>query len=237
MFNDLFQRLLVISPHADDEILGCGGLMARVLAEVPRAHVRVIIVGTGTVNDNQIDHQVTRCERERELAEAIEVLSQSANHGAAIGYSVLYPGMELELDRVGERRIIADLDSILHEFQPTTALVCYESHHQDHQITARAAIAAMRPYPSNLIPFRGLYEYGYLGAWPAGNHIYQFKLYVDISDYFETKLKAFRAYRSQQRPDPVDLRSLRGIEIHAKARGLEAGVLYAEAFWPLSIKL
>jgi LmbE family N-acetylglucosaminyl deacetylase len=237
MLKDLFQRLLIISPHADDEILGCGGLMARVLAEVPEAHVRVIVMGTGTVNNCGTRHQVTRRERERELARAIGVLSQSAKHGSCIDHFILYPGMELQLDRVGKYKIVDDLDHIFADFRPTAALVCYESHHQDHQITADAAIAAMRPYPSNRIPFRGLYEYGYLQAWPAPNQLPQYKLYINISEYLQLKLTAFQAYESQQRPNPADLRSLESIEAFARARGLEAGFTYAEAFWPLSITL
>ncbi len=234
---DLFRRLLVVSPHADDEILGCGGLMARVLAEISSSRVLVVILGTGTVKNGETGYEVTATEREQELADAIKTLSKHSLPDSRIDYSVLYSGMELQLDTIGMRRIVTDLDTIISEFQPTAALVCYASHHQDHQIAAQAAIAAMRPAPSNRIQFRGLYEYGYLEAWSAGNHIRMSKAYVDISTYLEVKLAAFQEYKSQQRPDPTDLRSLDSIETLAKVRGIEAGVPYAEAFMPLSITL
>ena len=237
MLSQLFQRLLVISPHADDEILGCGGLMARVLAEVPAARVLVLVLGTATVANAETGYVVTAEEREHELANATAVLSDCSIRGSRIECSVLYSGMELQLDKVGFHKIISDLDAAISRFEPTSALASYASHHQDHQITEQASIAAMRPSPSNRIPFRGLYEYGYLEAWSARNHIRMSKLYVDISRYLEVKLRAFQAYRSQQRPDPSDLRSLQSIETLAKARGIEAGVPYAEAFFPLSVTL
>jgi len=237
MLNEIFQRLLIVSPHADDEILGCGGLMAKVLAEVPSSCVRVIVLGTTTVTNGETGIVVTTTQREKELADAIEILSFHSRCGSSIDYAVLYSGMELQLDRIGMSKIVTDLDRIIADFRPTAALVCYASHHQDHQITESAAIAAMRPSPSNRIPFRGLYEYGYLEAWSAGNHIRMSKFYVDISQHLDVKLRAFQAYQSQQRPDPSDIRSLQSIEALAKARGIEAGVPYAEAFFPLSVTL
>jgi N-acetylglucosamine malate deacetylase 1 len=235
MLKTFFQRTMVISPHADDEMLGCGGLMGRVLAEVPSSYVRVIVLGTATVTNYETGYQVTTLEREQELEKAISILSKECRCGSAIDYSVLYTGMELRLDRIGMHKIVSDLDSAISAFRPTAVLVCYESHHQDHQIAARAATAAMRPSPSNRIRFRGLYEYAYSEAWYAGNYIRIPKFYVDISDYLEVKLNAFKAYESQQRPHEADLRSLESIRAFAKTRGIEAGVPYAEAFFPLSV--
>lgn len=237
MLNEMFKRLLIVSPHADDEILGCGGLMARALAEIPSAYVRVVVLGTTTVTNGETGYVVTAAQREQELADAIDILSFHSRNGSSIDYAVLYSDMELQLDRIGMSKIVTDLDRIIMDFQPTAVLVCYASHHQDHQITEAAAIAAMRPSPSNRIPFRGLYEYGYFDAWPAGNHIRMSKFYVDISKYLDVKLRAFQAYQSQQRPDPSDIRSLQSIETLARARGIEAGVPYAEAFFPLSVTL
>lgn len=237
MFSELFRRILIISPHADDEILGCGGLMARTLAEVPSSHILVTVLGTATVTNSETGRQVTAAEREQELAQAISILSECSSCGSRIEHTVLYSGMELQLDTIGTRRIVSDLDNIVSFFRPTAALVCYASHHQDHQITERAAVAAMRPSPSNRISFRGLYEYGYLEGWCAGNHVRLSKMYVDISRYFSVKLRSFQAYRSQQRPDPRDVRSVQSVETLAKTRGIEAGVPYAEAFFPLSVTL
>lgn len=237
MFNELFRRLLVISPHADDEILGCGGLMARVLAEVPSANVRVIVIGTGRVTDAQTGHVVTTDAREQEMAAALNIVAGHSLRGSGIECSVLYSGMELQLDKIGMYKIVSDLDTIISDFRPTTALVCHASHHQDHQITESAAIAAMRPSPSNRIRFAGLYEYSYLEAWSGTNFIHLPKFYVDISRYLDVKLAAFQAYKSQQRPDPADLRSLQTIEALARTRGIGAGVRYAEAFFPLRMTI
>ena len=48
MFNGVFERLLVVSPHCDDEVLGCGGLMKKVVDSGGDVTVVVAAVGDTT---------------------------------------------------------------------------------------------------------------------------------------------------------------------------------------------
>ena len=66
-------------------------------------------------------------------------------------------------------------------------------------------------------------------APPFPEAAFQPNFYVNIREVLPKKLQAMRAYRSQLRPFPHP-RSLEGIEVLAKRRGMEAGFHAAEAF-------
>ena len=68
------ERLLVIAPHADDETIGCGGLIARTKAAGGQVFVQVLTVGDLDHYDGK-NHKVEGNTREEELAAAMEVLS------------------------------------------------------------------------------------------------------------------------------------------------------------------
>ena len=46
------ERLLVIAPHADDEVLGCGGLISRVKKDGGKVYVLIFNVGSIEKHNN-----------------------------------------------------------------------------------------------------------------------------------------------------------------------------------------
>lgn len=195
---------LVVSPHADDEIIGCGGTIAR--STDGGYEVEVVILG--------IDDEGVRLV---ELEAAMDTLGVPK-------WSVLYPGMDGYLDTLPLRKIVSDLDSIIDEAKPVGVYYSPPQHHQDHTVCFKAVTAALRPWARECQPeVIATYE---IPAWyqqPSGGC-----MYVDITGYLAAKMEAASCYESQITENgPV---SLRGIRDLAQVRGREIGREHAELF-------
>jgi len=232
--DQFFKRTMIISPHGDDEVLGCGGLIARILSEVEDSEVKILLFSTGDIfNESQV--KVTAESRAEEFYDMTDFYRKSTR--GKISGEILFPGMELNLESVGMMRSVSTLDNKISEFNPTAVLTCYASHHQDHQFVCNATIAALRPTPYDNVVFKSMYEYGYYEAWNPMNQVKMSKVYIDISDYVDIKVKAFECYQSQQKAHPRDLLLSDNIRKYAQFRGLECGVSYAEVLFPLTIRI
>ena len=98
----------------------------------------------------------------------------------------------------------------------------------DHIIANRATEIACRPLISNTV--KSVYTFE---AVCSGNFKFDKKfnhnLYIDIKKYFKKKIIALKCYRDEIKSYPFP-RSIQGIEIQAKYRGLQSGLEYSEAF-------
>lgn len=209
---------LVIAPHADDEVIGCGGLIRkRSAADCP---VDVVIGSVGTVRRHG-SVKSTGDQRKVEMAKAHAILGVR-------NVSILFEDAENRLDTVPKLELIGRLDALLNNTHYDEVFIPLSSHHQDHQVLFSASEAALRRgargYSPRLI---AAYESPY-GGWsqqPACG-----RYYVNISDVFEEKREALACYGSQLFPPPHPI-SLHAIEALASMRGVEAGCRFAEAFY------
>ena len=94
------QRLLVIAPHADDETIGCGGLIAKVKALGGEVYVQVATVSDLDHYDGQ-DGVTFAHTRSEELAEAMRVLEVDDH---AIGSGAWQLGAHVRTRRGGEEK-------------------------------------------------------------------------------------------------------------------------------------
>ena len=135
----------------------------------------------------------------------------------------------MRLDTVPQLDIVTRLDGILDQDYYEEVYFPYPSHNHDHQELYRATYAALRMTDGRRMPrLSALYEYAYIGWTPT--EIRGGKLYVDITDYLETKMEAFEAYESQIRsfPHPCSPQAIRTL---AAMRGIECGCAAAELFY------
>ena len=208
-------RLLVLAPHADDEVYGCGGTIARRSDEGWEVHVAVATLGDVTRADGQ--PKCSGAVRRDELAQAAERLGVARHR-------VLFEGLENRLDTLPALELIARVDTVLAEVAYDQVLFPVPSHHQDHHALHRACRAALRRRPGRDESLVALYEYPHALHAPGDGG-----LYVDISGHYDRKQAALEAYASQLAPDPEPL-SLEGARRLAALRGMEIGVEYAERF-------
>jgi LmbE family N-acetylglucosaminyl deacetylase len=215
-------KLMVISPHADDAELGCGGYLWK--THIGGGKTRIAVVATGDIFFEHLGRVVDKEERKRELRASSRVLFASA--------TVLFPGMDKQLDQLPIYRIVEEIEKEIKEFQPTEILIPLPSSHQDHDVVYRACLAATRP--SNVtqsVQLIAAYEYA-ATSWGPGSAADAGRggLYVDIGvGGLQKKLEALRCYRTQVRVDG-HCWSEAAAEAMAKMRGLECGMELAELF-------
>lgn len=212
-------RILVIAPHPDDEVLGCGGVIARHSARGD--HVQVIVVSRG-VPDIFPTEEVE--ETRSELAAAHQLLGVEDVH------FLDFPAPRL--DAVPGHVLADRLTRLVREIQPRTV---YAPHwgdlHSDHKAVYWATMVATRPNGvprvERLLCYETLSETEWGGA--SADNSFSPTVFVDIGEFLPTKLQAMACYRTQLKEHPHS-RSLQSIEALATFRGSTVGLSAAEAF-------
>lgn len=211
------KRILIIVPHADDEVLSFGSYIYDNIKLGHEIYIRYLAVGG---DHPKLDYTT----RVNESKLACNILGVDYNN-----VGIYYQGFDSTTDQIPISKIIAKIDYDLDHLKPDVVLSCYPSSHQDHKILYSAFMAAMR-LRDGWMPNRvGLGEYPFILTslnTPDGGKWY----HPMDSESFNAKLKAFGAYASQLKPPPSPL-GIRGVEILANTRGLECGREYAELIY------
>ena len=219
------RRALVFAPHADDEVLGAGGLMALAARSGWQVYVRFATI-SGYPSAARSDASTTGAR----VAEAEAAL---AALGAA-GYEALFLGEahHLRLDSVPRVELVSFVEAALEEVRPSLVVMPCRGHfHQDHRALAEAAIAALRPAPEGRLPrVAAVLAYGHAASgWGGAGYEFRPTLFVDVGEVIDVKLAALDCYASQLCPAPHP-RSRDGVRVSCAAWGAHAGCAYAEPF-------
>lgn len=212
-------KVLVIAPHPDDEILGCGGTMARLIAEGAEVSVAIVTRGQQPQFPLEVVKQVSA-----------EAKKAHALMGVARTFELDLPAAGL--DRLSATELNAALAKLVNEVQPDTLFLPFIGDiHTDHQLAFLAAMVAARPRhgeaPRRIYAYETLSETNWYapGITPA----FVPNVFIDISETLERKLDAFRCFESQVRAFP-DERSIEAIRALATMRGASMYLKAAEAF-------
>ena len=219
-------QILVVAAHPDDEVLGCGGTIARHADSGDQVHVLIVAEGATSRLKS----------RDRKLVED-ELLSLA--QAAQISGSILgAAGVELldlpdnRLDSLDRLDLIQRIEERIRFYQPA----CVYVHHNgdvnvDHRRLHEAVVTACRPVPGNVVKRVLSYEVPSSTEWqpPGSAPAFQPNWFVDISDQWLRKREALAAYASEMRPWP-HARSITAVEHLARWRGAQVGVEAAEAF-------
>jgi N-acetylglucosamine malate deacetylase 1 len=212
-------RVLIVAPHPDDEVLGCGGVMARHAANGDEVHVAVVTRGHPDVFPAESVDRVRA-----ELKEAHAVLGVR---------SVKYLDFPApRLDTVPRHTVADAIAKLLKELQPHTMYVPHHGDmHFEHGLINEACLVAARPLDATavrrILAYETLSETEWAPPTPAAG--FQPTVYVDIANYLQKKLDAFSCFRSQLK-SPPNPRSLEIIKALAMFRGAAAHLTAAEGF-------
>lgn len=211
------KKILIISPHPDDEAMDSGGLIMRAKKEGAEVFVFYVSVGGSRQFQNGETKEADR------VNEAIE-----ASEYGGFKYKIGFPNTSTKLDGMLQKLIIEAIEDIVKDFKPTIVVIPYQhSYSQDHRAVATACISAFRPIPEDLHPQpKMILEMEEPTAWPKALNP---NFYVDISDVFSEKIKLYLCHKSQVTKD-ISVRSPENLEALARYRGAEIGVKYAEAY-------
>ncbi|WP_327753325.1 PIG-L deacetylase family protein [Sphingobium sp. SJ10-10] len=213
------RRIAVVAPHPDDEILGCGGTMARAAAAGAEVHVVVVTRGQPPLFEEELVGWIRA-----ETLRAHDII------GVADTQFLDFPAAGL--DQIRRSDLNQALSSALSRIEPDLLLIPFIGDiHLDHQIVFNAALVYARPRgsggPGCVLAYETLSETNWLapGVTPA----FIPNMFVDISETLERKVAAFQAFQSQVKPQP-DERSVEAIRALATLRGATAYRYAAEAF-------
>tara|TARA_Y100000589_G_scaffold246871_1_gene234645 strand:+ start:1110 stop:1802 length:693 start_codon:yes stop_codon:yes gene_type:complete len=217
-------RVLCIAPHADDETLGCGGLISKLNPE--KINIKVFVV-TGAGELKHPIFPINTWETVRsEFKLAIKELGQPSYEFGNLPAALL--------DQIPTYKINQCIFDIVESYDPTVILMPFNNDlHNDHKIIHNATLVATRPYLEKNEKIKLILEYETLSETNIYNldnqHIFLPNFYVDISNTLEQKLNAFKKYKSQKQSINQP-RSLEGIKSLARYRGININRIYAEAY-------
>lgn len=221
------QRLLVVAPHADDETAGAGGLMARVKHAGGRVYVMVVSTGDLEHFDNS-KSKVKKRTRRDELAEAMKTLKVD-------DFEILLENsdLHLRLETLPRRDLVNLIERkgrlATEKIKPTMIVLPAPSFNQDHEAVFKAGLTACRPHLATMKSFQNLVLIADAPQLSWNDRVFHPNLYVDISDFLETKLKAYSCHKSQLRPSP-HMGGMDALKLLAETRGREISVKAAEAY-------
>jgi LmbE family N-acetylglucosaminyl deacetylase len=213
------QNILVIAPHPDDEVLGCGGTIRKYASKGHHVYVLVVTRGNQALYSEE---QILNIRKEASSAHAI--LGVEETH--YLDFSAP------DLDITSGAKIARSLASYIYEKAIHILFLPHHGDiHHDHRAVFNAGLVAARPLVS--CPVRSIYSYETLSEteWspPEPSLAFVPTMFVDISEQMKDKLAAMSAYNSQIQKFP-STRSLETIEALATFRGSTAGYARAEAF-------
>jgi len=211
--------ILIIAAHPDDEVLGCGGLIALECARHTPCHVLILTDGSG----GRYDETMAAVHRQNTLV-ANRLL------GATAVLRENFPNQALET--VPVRQIAHCIEKHLAAIRPAAVY----THHggdlnRDHRIAHEATLVACRPLPGQGVG--ALYTY-YVPSSTEWNFIQGEKpfvpnVFVDIAATIGKKVAALEIYATEchRYPHP---RSPEGLRASARYWGMCVGMEWAEPF-------
>lgn len=215
-------RTLVIAPHPDDELLGCGGTLLRRRSEGATIGwlLMTAITEAGGWSRARID------QRAREIEQVRTGLGVDVAHFYPLDFSTT------ALDQIPMRTLVARVSDAFAAFQPEEVLLPYPGDvHSDHRITFEAASACTKwfRYPS----IKRVLTYETPSETDAGIDprftAFRPNSFVDIGDFMPQKLALMHVYGSEMGDFPFP-RSDQALTALAQVRGSQSGCAAAEAF-------
>jgi len=222
------KKILVIAAHPDDELLGLGGTINK-LVNKNNCIARAIILGEGITSRSETRDT-------KKWQQELEIHKSNLNKATEIiGYSTIqthnFP--DNRFDTVPLLDIIKKVEDEIDTFQPDLVF----THHGgdlniDHQKTFESVIVACRPVENQTVSGIITFETPSSTEWQAPNHPVPFipNLFVVVSEEnLNAKIEAMESYQFEKRKYPHP-RSPEALKILAQKRGIEVGNNYAEAF-------
>lgn len=216
-------RILVIAPHADDEVLGCGATMAKACTNGDE--VFVLICTNASVGAPELFSA--------ELIKQIRSEAVSAHRMIGVKETFFLDFPAPALDQYPRYKMSNEISAIIKKIGADTVYIPHRGDcHKDHAIIHECAMVACRPLANCSVKHVYAYETLSETEWGepvAADFFVPVKYNTFTSEEFQKKLDAMSCFRSQLYPFPAS-RSLEAIEALAKYRGCTVSAERAEAF-------
>ncbi len=216
-------RVLIIAPHADDEVLGCGATMAKACKNGDE--VFVLICTNASVGAPELFSA--------ELIKQIRNEAVIAHRLIGVKETFFLEFPAPALDQFPCYKMSNEISTIIKKIGADTVYIPHRGDcHKDHAIIHECAMVACRPLANCSVKHVYAYETLSETEWgePIAADFFVPVKYITFSnEEFQKKLDAMNCFKSQLYPFPAS-RSLEAIEALAKYRGCTVSAERAEAF-------
>jgi len=221
------EQVLVIAAHADDEVLGCGGTIARHIHAGDQVAVLFMTDGVSSRANTALDPgELVHGDKEQRLSasqQALKIL------GVTDIRQLNFP--DNKMDTIALLDVVQAIEPVIAQLQPQT-IYCHFAHdlNIDHRITHQAVMTACRPQVGGSVKKILSFEVLSSTEWNSpAQPAFLAQYIVDISPFWPQKLAALQCYDQEMRAFPHS-RSYQCVEALATLRGATHGFDKAEAF-------
>ena len=213
------KSIVAIFAHPDDEVLGCGGSLALHKSLGDSVHVLILSKGLKSRPKNAYSFK------------NFKIQIQNANKVLGVESTKILDYPDNAFDSVNFIDIVKSIESFLDLKKPN---IIYTHHvgdiNIDHEITHKAVLTASRPTGRSQIKKILSCEVNSSTEW-SFNSKFSFSpnYFINIEKTIEHKKRALLEYKNEIRKYPHP-RSIDGLEVLAKYRGMQSGLSYAESF-------
>ena len=213
-------KILVVSAHPDDEIIGAGGALLRHIAAGDEVCWLII---TDVLLTHGFDEKVIK-----KRTEEIDRVREGVGFSRVVKFQ--YPTMTLSSESIIE--MVPRISALMNDFKPEIIYTMNRSDaHSDHRVIFDAVMACTKsfrhPYLRKVLMYETISETEFAPALAEKAFVPNY--FVDITDFFRKKVELATIYESEFGEHPFP-RSVRNLEALATFRGASCGVEYAEAF-------
>ena len=215
---------LILAAHPDDEVLGCGGTIAKLADKGTVVHVAFLADGVSSRVGEHAAQRLELAARRSAAQRACEILGVKSVSFGDLPDNRMDTVPMLDITRAVETLIVAHRPKMVFTNHVGDVNI---DHHRLHE----AVVTACRPQQGHPVKTLLCFEVPSSTEWqlPGSAPAFTPNWFVDISNTLARKLAALDAYADELRPWPHP-RSRQGVEHLARWRGATVGVEAAEAF-------
>ena len=214
------KRVLVITPHPDDETLGVGGSIAKLINQGHDVYILTVSGHLPPLYDRKdYDKTVT------EAHKAYDILGITNSKF-----------LEIPATMIGDEPVHSlnnKIVSVINEYRPNFVFCPFPDRHIDHKLVFESTLVATRPVQAGAdIELVAAYETLSETHWNAPYIEPNFvpNLVIDISNFINQKIEAMKCYRSQLTINKGP-RSVKAVKALAQFRGSQSGFDFGEALY------
>jgi LmbE family N-acetylglucosaminyl deacetylase len=219
-------RVLVVAAHPDDEVLGCGGSIAR---HIECGDAVTVVLSAEGVTSRDSDRNASKRLNELQL---LRQTASKANNALGVNDLRFLGFPDNRMDEVPLIAIVKEIENIKSEINPTIVYTHFPLDlNIDHRLTAEAVLTAFRPQPNENLKILAFFEVlsSTNWSWQNPSSTFSANMHLNIEKQLNKKIDALAAYECEMRDWPHS-RSIEALRHLAALRGSNVGVAAAEAF-------
>ena len=214
------KSILVVAAHPDDEVLGCGGTIAKHILAGDNVAIIFMTNGESSRDDSPLDSTSNR-----------RINCESALNILGVTNVIHFDFPDNMMDQVPLLDVTKSIEVAINKFSPSVVYTHFSGDlNIDHRITHQAVMTACRP--QSWSPVKSIYCFEVLSATEWNSYSkskFNPNKFIDVSGVWSTKVSALEEYSAELRSFPHS-RSIETIMALSIYRGATVGLKKAEAF-------